>query len=307
MASGEPGRLKTCSVLRSTPKGDCGSPPKPALVARRRRAGGFYEGKDGLPWNDFTGISAGADGEVWFTTHSVSFDSTGKSGNTAKGPRWLPNDDVAQAAVDAQGNAWFATAAGIGCLERRPMTLAEKRSSTSRRLSAISNARHSDTSPRRRCAGRGTRQARIPRMMITTDCGPPCTGQGECFAYGATKDPKAKERAKKAFEALRFLQKVTQGGAHTPPKGYIARCIRPVDWPDPNVGRIEGDRQAQQTTSCGKSMNPGGPRAPTANGTGNPTPAATNWTAIIFSTRSITICAPTRRPNASAFVKSCAM
>ena len=71
-------------------------------------------------------------------------------------------------------------------------------------------------------------------------------GAGECFAYGATKDPKAKERAKKAFEALRFLQKVTQGGSHSPPKGYIARSIRPASGPDPNAGVLEGDRREQQ-------------------------------------------------------------
>ena len=79
-------------------------------------------------------------------------------------------------------------------------------------------------------------------------------GAGECFAYGATKDPKAKDRAKKAFEALRFLQKVTQGCEHAPPKGYIARTIRPVDWPDPNVGRLEGDREAAEARQAVESL-----------------------------------------------------
>ena len=86
-------------------------------------------------------------------------------------------------------------------------------------------------------------------------------GAGECFAYGATKDPKAKERAKKAFEALRFLQKVTQGCAHAPPKGYIARTIRPVDWPDPNVGRLEGDREEQKRDRLWKVYEPRWPKS----------------------------------------------
>ena len=71
-------------------------------------------------------------------------------------------------------------------------------------------------------------------------------GAGECFAYAATKDPKAKDRAKRAFEALRFLQKVTQDTPHSPPKGYVARTILPTDGPDPNVGRIEGDRRQRE-------------------------------------------------------------
>ena len=86
-------------------------------------------------------------------------------------------------------------------------------------------------------------------------------GAGECFAYGATKDPAAKERARHAFEALRFLQKVTQGGTHSPPKGYIARSIRPVDWPDPNVGRLEGDRQEKQHDQLWKVYEPRWPRS----------------------------------------------
>jgi hypothetical protein len=68
-------------------------------------------------------------------------------------------------------------------------------------------------------------------------------GAGECFAYGATKDPKAKDRATRAFEALRFLQKVTQTGDIRPPKGYVARTILSTDLPDPNAGRVERDRE----------------------------------------------------------------
>ncbi|MCX5758308.1 MAG: hypothetical protein NTU83_07345, partial [Candidatus Hydrogenedentes bacterium] len=59
-------------------------------------------------------------------------------------------------------------------------------------------------------------------------------GAGECFAYGATKDPVAKHRAKKAFDALRFLQVVTQGGDPPALKGFVARCVLPTDGPNPN-------------------------------------------------------------------------
>ena len=86
-------------------------------------------------------------------------------------------------------------------------------------------------------------------------------GAGECFAYAATKDLKAKERAKKAFEALRFLQKVTQDCAHAPPKGYIARTIRPIERPDPNVGRLEGDRREQQRDRLWKAYEPRWPKS----------------------------------------------
>jgi hypothetical protein len=86
-------------------------------------------------------------------------------------------------------------------------------------------------------------------------------GAGECFGYAATKDPKARDRAQKAFEALRFLQKVTQGGPHSPPKGYVARTVRPIEWPDPNAGSLERDRSAQQSDRLWKVYEPRWPKS----------------------------------------------
>ncbi len=221
----------------------------------------FYEGKDGLPWNDFTGMAAGPEGEIWFATHLGIARFDGKEWHYRQGPRWLPHDDVAQVAVDGGGNAWFATAAGVGCIERRPMTLTEKAEVYEQEIE-----RYIKRTPYGYVA-----EAALRRPADKTSADPQDSdndglwtamyGAGECFAYGATKDPKAKERARKAFEALRFLQKVTQGCAHAPPKGYIARTIRPVDWPDPNVGRLEGDREEQKRDRLWKVYEPRWPKS----------------------------------------------
>jgi hypothetical protein len=85
-------------------------------------------------------------------------------------------------------------------------------------------------------------------------------GAGECFGWAATKNPACRERARKAFEALRFLQQVTQGGDHAPPKGYIARTIRPVEWPDPNVGRLAADQEGQKSDKLWKAYEPRWPK-----------------------------------------------
>jgi ligand-binding sensor domain-containing protein len=60
----------------------------------------FYEGKDGLPWNDFTGMAAGVDGEVWFATRLGVIRFDGANWHYRQGPRWLPHDHVVQLAVD---------------------------------------------------------------------------------------------------------------------------------------------------------------------------------------------------------------
>jgi hypothetical protein len=234
---------------------------KAGVGCRTAQGWRFYEGKDGLPWNDFTSICAGADGAVWFATHLGVIRFDGKEWQYRQGPRWLPHDDVTQAAVDAQGNAWFATAAGVGCLEHRPMTLAQKAEFYEDEIERYIKRTpfgYVAEAPLHTPADKST------GFHVDDDNDGLWTamyGAGECFAYGATKNPIAKDRARKAFEALRFLQKVTQGGEHSPPKGYIARTIRPVDWPDPNIGRLQADQQEQQHDKLWKAYDPRWPKS----------------------------------------------
>ena len=212
----------------------------------------FYEGKDGVPWNDFTGIAAGLQGEVWFATHLGAIRYDKGDWHYRQGPLWLAGDDIKQAAVDRDGVAWFATSAGVTRLEFRPMTLAAKAD------------RYEDEIHRfiKRTPYGYVAEAALRKPADRTSADPQDSdndglwtamyGAGECFAYAATADQKAKERAKGAFEALRFLQKVTEGGTPAPPKGYIARTIRPIDWPDPNIGRLERDREEQKSDKLWK-------------------------------------------------------
>lgn len=195
----------------------------------------LYEGHDGLPYNDFTTMAAGPDGDVWFGTKIGAIHFDGKTWEYRQGLRWLPADHVRSIAVTAAGDAWFATPKGVGLIARRPMTLAEK----ARRFEE-----HIDKRCRRTPLGyvHGVNLARTGDLsewknMDSDNDGlwTAMYGAGECFAWAATKDPEAKRRAKMAFEALRFLQTVTQGG--TPPAlpGFVARTILPADGPNPNA------------------------------------------------------------------------
>jgi hypothetical protein len=233
-----------------------------AGVACRTEAGWkFYEGKDGLPWSDFTGIAAGKDGEVWFATHLGAIRWDGTDFHYRQGKRWLPHDDVRQIAVGMDGKAWLATAGGVGVIERQAMTLAEKAEFYEGEIERYVKRTpfgYTAEAPLRTPADKSTAE---PHDSDNDGLWTAMYGAGECFAYGATKNPKAKERALKAFEALRFLQKVTQGGAPAPPKGYVARTIRPIEWPDPNVGRIERDREEQKGDRFWKAYEPRWPKS----------------------------------------------
>ena len=207
----------------------------------------FYTDQEGLPYNDFTCVAASPTGEMWFGTHigAVRFDAG--TWSYRQGLRWLPDDDVRDIAVDADGTAWFATSNGVGAIRRVPMTLAEKADFYEEEMEKYIRrtpfgyvSEVSTNSP-------GDRSEINYHDSDNDGLWTSMYGAGECFAYAATGDPKAKDRAKRAFEALRFLQKVTQTGDIRPPKGYVARTILSTDLPDPNIGRIERDRAAQAT------------------------------------------------------------
>ena len=194
----------------------------------------LYTGYEGLPYNDFTTAAAGEEGVVWFGTRIGAIRFDGKRWSYRQGLRWLPHDEVRSIAVTPDGDAWFATPEGLGRIERRPMTLAEKARAFEEAIDkyhrrtpygyvlSVSLKNPGDTSE--------WTQHDSDNDGLWTGM----YGAGECFAYAATKDPQAKQRAVAAFEAVRFLSQVTQGG--TPPAlpGFPARTILPTDGEDPN-------------------------------------------------------------------------
>jgi hypothetical protein len=195
----------------------------------------LYTGADGLPYNDFTTMAAGENGTVWFGTRMGAIRYDGKNWEYRQGRRWLPYDDVRSIAVNANGDGWFATAAGVGVIERRSETLEAKAKFFEDEI----DKRHRRT-PYGYISFAYLKNPGDTREWTLSDTDndglwTSMYGAGECFAYAATRDPLARKRAKAAFEALRFLRLVTQGGQHPAPPGFIARAIRPTSGPDPNI------------------------------------------------------------------------
>jgi hypothetical protein len=195
----------------------------------------LFTGAEGLPYDDFTTIATGERGVVWFGTSLGAIRFDGKTWEYRQGLRWLPEDGIRAIAVSANGNAWFATAKGVGLIEQKPTTFAEK----ARYYEDEIDKRH------RRTPYGYVAEVELPTVgdkskwiQHDTDNDGLWTsmyGAGECFAYAATHDALAKQRARKAFEALRFLSHVTQGGEHPAPPGFPARSILPTSGPDPNL------------------------------------------------------------------------
>jgi len=206
----------------------------------------FFTGKEGLPYNDFTCMAAGGDGSVWFGTTIGAIRYKDGQWRYRQGKRWLPSDEVRGIVANEDGSVWVATNGGVGWIGYKSMTLAEKAAFYEEEMEKYI----------RRTPFGYVSEVTLPKAgdksnIVHTDSDndglwTSMYGAGECFAYAATKDPVYKDRAQRAFEALRFLQKVTQTGEIRPPNGYVARTILPTDGPDPNEDRLEKDKRHRE-------------------------------------------------------------
>jgi hypothetical protein len=203
----------------------------------------LLDGRDGLPWNDFSALAATSSGALWLGTRLGAIHFDGAGWQYRQGPRWLPGDEVRDIAVGPDGEAWVATDGGLARIGSREMGLGEKaeifeeaidrfhRRTPWQYIDAVILEQPGDTS--------SFRQRDSDNDGLWTGM----YGAGQCFAYAATGHERYRERARKAFEALAHLSEVTQGGSPPAEPGFVARSILPTSGPDPNEGRAAEDRR----------------------------------------------------------------
>ena len=217
----------------------------------------LYTGHEGLPYNDFTTMAAGAEGRVWFGTKIGALRYDGNHWSYRQGLRWLPDDCVRSIAVTTEGNAWFATSKGVGRIERRPITLAQKAKSFGEAIDKYHRRTPHGFVLSVGLKNPGDRSEWSQRDSDNDGLWTSMYGAAECFAYAATKNPEAKKHARAAFEAVRFLSQVTQGGSHPALRGFPARTILPTSGEDPNrIYTAENDRQKQKRDPLWKVIVP---------------------------------------------------
>jgi len=179
---------------------------------------------DGIPSTYVTAVRLAPDNAMWVGTQTgvVRFRKDGTR-SLLFSRRWLVDDQVNDIAFDNEGNAWIATPQGVSAIKKRDMTLASK------------SAFFYDVLMKRHIRApwiAGQAHLRIPGDTTTwepedDDNDGEYTGNYlamESFRYAATKDPVAKENAKKAFGFLKMLQEVTGTD------GFFARTIVPATW-----------------------------------------------------------------------------
>jgi len=224
----------------------------------------LYGPQDGLPWNECTSLAPAPDGSVWLGTTKGAIRFDGTNFEYRQGRRWLPGDNVKSVVVDKDNTAWFQTDAGVGKIRSVPMTLAEKAKFFEDEIDLRHRRTEYEYVLEVRLDKPGDKSKWTQHDSDNDGLWTSMYGAGECYAWAVTKDPKAKHRAKKAYEAMRFLWTVTQGGTPPAPAGYVARTVLPASGPDPNASAYtpEKDRVFQSTRdSLWKIMNPRWPRS----------------------------------------------
>jgi len=187
----------------------------------------LYTGEDGLPYDRFTCAAAGEDGVIWFGTERGAIRFDGERWSYRASLRWLPDDHVNAIAVEPDGTAWIATPRGVSRIERRPMTLEEKAAHFVDQVETRHNRDGYTTTWR--LERRGDVSSAVPAITDNDGQYTSLYGAAMAFRYAVTKDAKDRAIAQRSFEACKRLVDIVPESM----KGFPARVIVPIDWPEP--------------------------------------------------------------------------
>ncbi len=220
------------------------------------------DGRDGLPVAGFTCLAGGPGDALWIgTTQGMVIHRNGRF-SYRQGPRWLPDDHVFHIASDGAGGAWVATGAGLAHFKFVSMDLMDKAGIYESQIeNYISRTRWGYVSEVVVSEPGIVDPQSIGRSPSDNDgLWTSMYGAGECFAWAATGQERFRERARKAFRALRFLWEVPRDGEVFQQPGYVARTVLESHLPDPNDSpsyTVEGqDRRRRDDDALWKVYSP---------------------------------------------------
>lgn len=182
-----------------------------------------YTTADGLPHYDIRSLTFGPDRRLWVGTALGVTRFDGGSWSLRHSRRWLLSDDVRDVAIGPDGTAWIATGKGVSAIRRKSMTMREKAD----HYQAILEKRHiRPPGLVEKCTFPDPSNREVWEPMDDDNDGQYTSMYlvAEAFRYAVTEDPDAKRLADMAYDALEFLQTVTETD------GFVARTVVPSDW-----------------------------------------------------------------------------
>jgi len=164
------------------------------------------------------------------------------------GKRYLPDDEVLGLLPDSSRGMWVRTRSGISHIELRTMTLAQKAAAFEERI-RLRHDRYGMVADSH-LAVAGDLSTNVLEANDNDGLWTAMYGAAECFRYTVTKDPDALARARRAVEAVLFLEEVT-GVPGLPARSYVKKGeARPKDgvWHWTSDGQIQwkGDTSSDE-------------------------------------------------------------
>ncbi len=199
------------------------------LYQNERRIGQLTP-SEGLASVNIQCLQCAPDGIMWIGTRDGIIRYNGQTWSMRHSRRWLLGNDVRDIIFDQQGAAWVATSAGVSVIAKKTMTLKQKADHFQR----ILQSRHIRSPYLVEKCRLSTPGDTLTWAPYDDDNDGQYTSMYlamESFRYAASKNPQARENARQAFAALRFLQSVTNTN------GFVARTVIPANWTrmaDPN-------------------------------------------------------------------------
>ena len=177
------------------------------------------------PLGEMAAAAIASDGAVWYGTSqgAVRVDLKAGAGGHHQyfaGKRYLQDDNVLQLAADLSAGMWVRTSTGVSHIELRPMTLAAKAALFEKRVHERHDRHGLVASSNLLVAGDVT-----TNQMRDDDNDGLWTSlyaAAECFRYAVTKSPEALANARRATEAVLFLEEVA-GKRGFPARSYIRK------------------------------------------------------------------------------------
>ena len=195
--------------------------------------------EDGIPNANINVVKKAPNGTMWVGTNYgiTRFKPGEKAYSVRLSRRWLMNNEVRDIAFDNNGNAWVATANGVSAIKNKEMTLKSKADFFYKKL-IQRHVREPWIVGRSKLTIPGDSTSIEPEDDDNDGEYTAMYLAMESFRYATTKNPQAKERAKKAFDFLHYLREVTEID------GFFARTIIPISWEESHdMNRTYTDRE----------------------------------------------------------------
>jgi hypothetical protein len=172
-----------------------------------------------------TAVARATDGATWLGTTQglMRLDLAAPERDQRQylaGRRYLQDDHVQQILPDAHGGVWVRTSTGISHIELKPMTLAQKAEHFEERI----RARHDryGLTASSHLAVPGDVSSNRTHDNDNDGLWTAMYAAAECFRYAVTKSPEALANARKAVDAVLFLEEVA-GRRGFPARSFIRK------------------------------------------------------------------------------------